>query len=148
MHPGYPARVRRPSWLLLAVVLAGATAACGREPSDTDRVRDAVEGFGTATREKDVQAICDEFLSRRLVVQVEEAGLPCEVAWQRALSAAQAPSLAIRTVAVREDRALVGVRSTAANQKPSDDVLELVREGGDWRIAALAKPQPQPPARP
>ena len=140
--------MRRPTGLLLATLVAATLGACGREPSGPDQVREAVEGFATASKDKDVQAICDDHLSRKLVLEVEEAGLPCEVAWQRVLGDARAPALKIRTVAVNGDKALVGVRATAANQKPSDDVLELVREGGDWRITSLAKPQPQPPARP
>lgn len=134
--------------VLLTAALVGLATGCGREESGPDQVRAAVEGFGQASREGDVQAICDDFLSKRLVVEVEEVGLPCEVAWQRALSQAKAPALTVRTIAVNGDKALVGVRSTAANQKPSEDTLELAREGGDWRITSLAKPQPQPPATP
>lgn len=133
---------------MLTLVLAVSLGACGRSESEPDKVRAAVEGFGSASREKDYQAICDDYLSKELVADVEQVGLPCELAWQRGLGQAEAPALSIRTVAVREGRALVGIRSTASNQKPSDDVLELVREGDRWRIAALAKPQPQPPSRP
>jgi hypothetical protein len=68
------------------------------------------------------------------------------VAWRRGLGSVQAPTLTIKSVAVNGGRALVGVRSTAKGQKPSEDVIELQLTGGAWRIAALARPQPQPPA--
>jgi hypothetical protein len=42
----------------------------------------------------------------------------------------------------------VGVRSSARGQRPSDDVIELRKLDGEWRITALAKPQRRAPARP
>jgi len=140
--------VRRPISAAVAVVLALGLGACGREASATDQVRDTVEAFAKASKAKDYERICEDVMSRALVAEVEAAGLTCETAWRTGLGQADAPALTIRTVAVRGDQALVGVRSTATNQKPSDDVLELVREKGEWRIAALARPQPQPPATP
>jgi len=45
-------------------------------------------------------------------------------------------------------RALAQVYSGAAHQKASTDVVQLVREGGAWRVAALAGPQPPAPQKP
>jgi hypothetical protein len=58
------------------------------------------------------------------------------------------PKIAVKTVAVNGDKALVSVHSTAANEKPSDDTIALVKEKGKWRISSLAQPQPQPPSQP
>ena len=127
---------------LLVVLLL---AACG--DSDSDQVRDAVERFGAASARHDYQQICDDLISRGLVENVEEIGLPCELAFKRGLEDVRKPKLTIRKVQVRGKRALVNVHSTAAGQKPSDDVIELVKEDDKWRISALARPQPQPPPR-
>jgi hypothetical protein len=81
------------------------------------------------------------------VQTVEQVGLPCESAFRRGLRDVRSPRLAIRNIEVVKDKALVSIRSTAANQEPSNDMLQLVKEDGKWKIAALAKPQPQPPAR-
>jgi hypothetical protein len=135
--------------LALTSVLACVQAGCGGEPSRPDRelVREAVNRFALASARKDYQQICDELVSRRLVQTVEQVGLPCEAAFRRGLRDVRRPRLTIRKVQVVKDKALVSVRSTAANQEPSDDTLQLVKEGGKWKIGALARPQPQPPAR-
>ncbi len=73
-------------------------------------------------------------------------GLPCELAFKRGLDPVKDPKIRIDDVKVVKSKALVRVRTTAKNQPPSDDTLELVRQGGNWRISSLAKPQPQPPA--
>lgn len=133
---------------LLATLLAGGAAglaACG-DPSDEERVRDAVAAFGAASAKKDYQEICDELVAKDLAESVEAVGLPCEVAFKRGLDPVKEPKVEIKKVTINKTRALVNVRSTAKNQPPSDDTLELVLEGGDWRISSLARPQPQPPS--
>ena len=133
--------------LVIAIVLAAlalGVAGCGGE-SDEDRVRDAVAAFGEASAKKDYQRICDELVAKDLAQSVEAVGLPCETAFKRGLDPVKEPKVEIKKVKINKTRALVNVRSTAKNQPPSDDTLELVLEGGDWRISSLAKPQPQPP---
>ncbi len=134
----------RPAPALLAVLVV---ASCGGD-SDTDQVRDAVERFGAASARHDYQQICDDLISPELAANVEEIGVPCEIAFKRGLEDVRRPKLTVRKVQVRKNRALATVHSTAAGQEPSDDVVELVKKDGRWRISALARPQPQPPARP
>lgn len=135
---------------VIAIVLAAlvlGVAGCG-DPSDEKRVRDAVAAFGEASAKKDYQRICDDLVAKDLAESVEAVGLPCEAAFKRGLDPVKEPKVEIKKVKINKTRALVTVRSTAKNQPPSDDTLELVLEGGDWRISALAKPQPQPPGSP
>jgi hypothetical protein len=146
MVGGYPAAVlaRRTS-LVAALLAALAVAGCGADqegPSPDKQVRDVVQRFGAASASKDYQTICDRLLSRKLVQNVEQVGLPCESVLQRGLGDVQAPRLEIRQVQVSGARALVSVHSTAAGQPPSDDALQLAREDGEWRIASLAAPRP------
>ena len=120
---------------------------CGSS-SDRQDVRDAVERFGAATAEKDYQEICDKLIAETLVESVEAVGLPCELAFRRGLENVEEPSLAIGQVDVNKSKALVRVRSEAKGQPASEDLLELVLEGGEWKVSALAKPQPQRPEAP
>jgi len=56
--------------------------------------------------------------------------------------------MTVSTIKVNGDRALAQVSSGAKNQKASNDVVELVRERGAWRVASLGGPQPPAPKKP
>ena len=129
---------RPPVAIVLTAALAAAMSltACGK--SDEDQVRDVVTRFAQATARKDYQQICDDLIARRLAETVEEFGLPCEQAFRTGLGAVRYPRLQIVRVRLKKDKALVTVRTSASNQMPSTDTLQLVREDGSWRIAALA----------
>jgi hypothetical protein len=128
-------RVRR-----LLVALAVLVAGCGdRGPSDTEQVHSVVEQFGRATAAKDYQTLCDKLLAKKLVDQVQSAGLPCEVALKQGLGDVKAPTITIGKIAVDGDKATAEVQSTAQGQAPSKDTLQLVRaDDKTWRIASLA----------
>jgi ketosteroid isomerase-like protein len=131
---------------LRATVLAAACAVlagCGGE-SDEEQVRSAVADFGEATAKRDYQRLCDELLSERLVERTRQA-LPCEQAFRVGLEGVQSPKLTVRAVEVDGDTANARVRSEAQGQEPSNDVIRLVREGGGWRIDALAEPDRRGP---
>jgi hypothetical protein len=135
----------RRAFLSLTAALAPALLAGGCGKSASDEVRATLQRFGAATAKKDYQELCDHLLSRALVAKVEQIDLPCELALKTGLGSVRRPTLTVRRVSVSGDRALGYVHTTAANQRPSDDTIELVKEKGSWRIASLAKPQPQPP---
>jgi len=126
---------------LLVVLLAG----CGDEgTTPEDAVRDVVTRFGQASAKKDYQAICDDLIARSLSDNVEEFGLPCELAFKQGLEGVRGAKLVIRRLSVKGDVAKVVVHTTAANQAPSDDTLTLRRVDGEWRISALsAAPEPK-----
>jgi Putative lumazine-binding len=127
--------VRRPLAALLA--LAGLLCACGGGPPDTDRVHAVVAAFGQATADKDYQRLCDKLLAPKLVGEVEQQGLPCEVALKQGLGEVKAPKLTIGQIEVKGDAATADVRSTAAGEEPSRDTLKLVRVNDAWYIASL-----------
>jgi hypothetical protein len=127
--------VRRPLAALLA--LAGLLCACGGGLSDTDRVHAVVAAFGQATAAKDYQRLCDQLLAPKLVGEVEQQGLPCEVALKQGLGEVKAPKLTIGQIEVKGDAATADVRSTAAGEAPSRDTLKLVRVKDAWYIASL-----------
>ena len=127
--------VRRPLAALLA--LAGLLSACGGGPSDTDRVHAVVAAFGQATADKDYQRLCDRLLAPKLVGEVEQQGLPCEVALKQGLGGVKDPKLTIGRVTVNGESATADVRTSAAGEAPSRDTLKLTKIDGRWRIASL-----------
>jgi hypothetical protein len=121
---------------VLLVVLAVALAGCGG-PSDEQEVAGTVSAFGRATSAKDYRTLCDRILAPTLIQQVEEIGLPCEQALQKALGGVQNPRLTIGKVTVTGDKATAEIRTSATGQAPSRDVLQLARVKGAWRVASL-----------
>jgi hypothetical protein len=125
--------------LLPVAFLSVVLGACGGGPSDTEQVHAVVQSFGRATAAKDYQKLCDSILAPKLVDEVESAGLPCEVALKQGLGEVEAPTLTIGAISVDGDKASAEVNSSARGQAPSHDTLQLVRVGGDWRIASLGR---------
>jgi hypothetical protein len=135
VDPFYAAAVRRPS---VALVLAfAALSGCGGGPTDEQQVRDTVDAFSKATAAKDYHTMCKRLLAPKLLEQVRQAGLPCEVALSKSLAAVKDPKLSIGRIAVDGSSATADVRTTAAGEQPSRDTLQLSRIGGRWRIASL-----------
>ena len=130
---------------LAALLLCGALtlAACGGggdpERSDADRVRDTLGAFGEASARHDYRRVCAELLAKPVIDSVRRAGLslrerdedrPARASTRRRSRSARSP--------IKGNRASAKVHTTAANQPASDDTVALVREGGDWKIGALA----------
>jgi hypothetical protein len=116
-------------------LVAVATAGCGE--TDQGQVRDTVAAFRDATAARDYDRICDDVLAPALSARLAALGLPCEVAVSRFLRETRAPKVTLRAVTIAGDRARAVVRSSAAGQPPSRDVLRLVRTGDGWRISSL-----------
>jgi hypothetical protein len=122
-----------------AAALALALAGCGSASGDEQQVAATVRAFSSAAAARDYGRLCARILAPSLVEQVTSIGLPCEKALARGLGRVRDPALSIGTITVGGDRASVEVRTSAANQKPSSDTLQLVRVRGSWRIASLAR---------
>jgi len=125
--------------ILVVVLLIGT---CG---SDEDKdVRDTLDRFAKATREKDYQALCDDLLSTKLVEQLRTADRPCEVVLRIGLSEVQNPTLEVLGVQINNDQATAQVDTGAAGQPSFRTRILLVREDGNWRLKSL--PDEQEPA--
>jgi Putative lumazine-binding len=126
----------RPVLLALAACLA---AGCGDDgPSDEEKVRAALEQFQRATEARDYRALCEDILAPQLIKSVKRLGVACEVAFERGFEDVREPRMTVGSISVSGDSASARVRSSAAGQDPSDDTIELVRVGDDWRIASLS----------
>lgn len=122
---------------LIAFATLALLAGCGGDAASEKEVRGVVTAFGEASAKKDYQRICDDLLARSLVDNVEQYGLPCEIALKEGLGTVQAPRLTIGAVTVQGDRASARVKTTAKSQFSSTDTLKLRRVDDQWRIAAL-----------
>jgi hypothetical protein len=122
-----------------ALTAALALAGCANGPTDEQQVAAAVRSFSAAADARDYATLCARILAPALVSDVTSIGLPCEKALARGLGKVRAPRLAIGAITVDGDRASVEVRTSAANEKPSSDTLQLVRVRGSWRIASLGR---------
>ena len=126
-------RTTAASLLAVAALLLGA---CGGD--DEGDVRATLDAFAQATADKDYQRMCDDLLAPDLIEQVRQVNLPCEVALRTGLEDVENPRLEVRSIKLDGDTATAEVHSTAANQEPSDDTIQLVKVGDGWRIASLA----------
>ena len=104
------------------------------------QVRVIVESFGRATADKDYGLICTRLVARSLSDNVEELGLPCELAFKKGLGEVKGADLRIDGVTVRGKVAYAKVHSTAVGQAASDDTLKLELIRGQWRIVSLDDP--------
>jgi hypothetical protein len=110
------------------------------EPDQEEKVRDTLDRYEVATRDKDYQTLCDDLFAADLVERTRNAGVPCEVALRIGLEDRRNPRLTVLTVEVNGDEALARARSSAVDEPTSVDVIRLVREDADWRIASLQQP--------
>lgn len=124
--------------LTIAVLplLVVAAAGCGNDQAAA--VRSTLTRFAQATARQDYRTLCRQVLAPSLIRNVEQIGLPCEIALSRALGSVHQPRLVVRSVNVHGDRATARVHTTAANQQPLDGTVGLQRLGGQWRVSSLA----------
>jgi hypothetical protein len=121
--------------LPLTLIVAG----CGGG-DQAAAVRSTLTRFAQATARQDYRTLCRQILAPSLIRNVEQIGLPCEIALSRGLGAVRQPKLVVRSVKINGDRATASVHTSAANQAPLDGTVGLQRLGGSWRVSTLAAP--------
>jgi hypothetical protein len=119
-------------------LLVLAAAGCGGDQAAA--VRSTLTRFAQATARQDYHTLCQQILAPSLIRNVEQIGLPCEIALSRGLGSVRQPKLVVRSVKVNGDHATARVHTTAANQAPLDGTVGLERLGGRWRVSSLAAP--------
>jgi hypothetical protein len=95
-----------------------------------------VDRLERATAERDWTAVCDDLLTS--AARARAGGADCPRLLRSAGAGIRRPSIEIRGIEVAGRRATVAIRTTAAGQAARADDLELRREGGRWRVEALA----------
>jgi hypothetical protein len=120
----------------ILVVLVIAVIALKPGPDSDKQVRETLDRYAQATRDKDYQTLCDNLLASELVERIRSAGLPCEVALKTGLDDRQNPRLQVLAVEVNGDQAAARVRGEAVGELPGNATYRLVREDDEWRIAS------------
>jgi hypothetical protein len=117
---------------------------CGGR-SDAQQVRDTVAAYRTAIERHDWSRLCRDVFATRLRVLLEQHGVECVRVVPLLVGGVVHPTLAVRAISVKGSDARVQVSSGAAGEPPADVVVDLVRESGSWRIAALGGDGPPVP---
>ncbi|MDX6676639.1 MAG: hypothetical protein QOE31_691 [Solirubrobacteraceae bacterium] len=124
--------------ILVLLIIAVITLKPG--PDSDKQVRDTLDRYAQATRDKDYQTLCDDLYASALVERIRSAGLPCEVALKTGLEERRNPQLRVLAVEVTGDQAAAKVRSTAIGEVASVDTVRLLKEGDGWRVSSLSEP--------
>jgi len=96
-----------------------------------------IQALDQDTRVRDYRDICYELFTAE--ARRRAGGKDCERLLRSAAADIRRPRIQILSIRLMGRRAVVRVRSSAANQRPLDDEVELVREPGrGYRISALA----------
>jgi hypothetical protein len=95
-----------------------------------------MQAFDQALRAHDYRGVCNELFTA--AARRRAGGRDCERLLRSTAAGVQKPRVRILAIRIEGKRATVRVRSSASNQRPLVDEVELVREGGGYRIAALA----------
>ena len=132
--------MRRP--LLVLLPLAAALAGCGSTSSATNfsgeeqGVAEQVEALQSAAESRDAADVCGQVLTAELRESMRAEGASCADQVEEAIGDADDFELDVQDVRVRGEQATARV---LARYDGADRVrtVELVREGGGWRISSL-----------
>jgi hypothetical protein len=136
----------RPLAVFAVLAVAGLLAGCGATPANDDSgdkfqgqqrlVANTVEDLQSAASDADQDKICRDILARALADRLAARGGGCPAVVDDAVRDADAFDLTVESVQVTGDRATARVRAETGD-KDRRYSLQLVRERGVWRIAAL-----------
>lgn len=94
-----------------------------------------VEALERAIARRDFETVCRRLLTR--AVREQAGGRRCPAMLRRTARGVRDPRIWIRSISIQGSRAEAKVVTTAAGQAPAPDTIELVREDGGYRVAAL-----------
>jgi hypothetical protein len=137
-----PASVKPACALLATLLLAAGATACGSTVSTStfkgeshavaQRISDYQADVGAASEKK----LCNEDLSSAVRRRLNAAPGGCQEALKRQLGSIDDYEATVEGVTVGATTATAVVKSTWSG-KDRDTTLELVKEGGSWRIAGV-----------
>ena len=124
--------------MAVAAFLAGCLGADEEARPASGAPRDiavVVQRFEQATAERDFAALCDELFTA--AARERAGGDDCERLTRSAAAGIARPRIETKAIEVEGDTARVEVTTRATGQAPVPEVIELRREGGEWRVEAL-----------
>jgi hypothetical protein len=95
-----------------------------------------VERLERATAGGDFETVCEELFTA--AARERAGGEDCERLTRSAAEDIARPRIEMKSIRIRGDAARVEVTTGAAGQAEVPSVLELRREGAEWRVEALA----------
>jgi hypothetical protein len=95
-----------------------------------------VERLERATARGDFETVCEELFTG--AARERAGGEDCERLTRSAAEDISRPRIEMESIRIRGDAARVEVTTGAAGQAEVPSVLELRREGAEWRVEALA----------
>jgi hypothetical protein len=95
-----------------------------------------VDQVERAVARRDYATICNELFTT--TARQRAGGDECVSQMRSAAEEVLRPTIQIEQIAVKDDRAVVTVATTAKGQARVTDTLELRRTGGSWLIEALS----------
>jgi hypothetical protein len=98
-------------------------------------VAKVVDRLESATAKGDWRAVCDDLFTAR--ARASAGGRDCPAQLRSDAGHLSRPRIDVLRITLKGRTAAVRVRSRAAGQPPLQDVIELRREGGKYRIDAL-----------
>jgi hypothetical protein len=125
--------------MAVAAFLTGCLGADDEPTPATGAARDVaavVERLERATAQGDYETVCDDLFTA--AARERAGGDDCERLTRSAAEGIRRPSIDIEAIEIRTDRARVEITTRAAGQAEVPGVLELRREGGEWRVEALS----------
>ncbi|MCW2984620.1 MAG: nuclear transport factor 2 family protein [Conexibacter sp.] len=131
--------------LALLAALPLVLSACGQSAKDSagdfqgdqKAVAQTVEDLQSAGRKADTGKICGDLLAPALVAKIKQASNgTCDKVLKDALSDADSFELQVKKVAISGNTATATVESDGGSKKRTD-TLQLVKDGGAWKIATL-----------
>jgi len=118
------------------------SAGCGsHEPEPlkgpAKEVAAVVEALQSSLQARDYRRICRNLLSSKLRDRAGGGGCPAEL--RRTAADVRRPRIRIRKISVKGPRAKVEVTTRAKGELARAETIELVREGGRFRISSLSR---------
>jgi Putative lumazine-binding len=95
-----------------------------------------VDQLERAVARRNYATICNELFTK--TARQRAGGEECVSQMRSATEEVLRPTIQIEQIAVKDDRAVVTVATTAKGQARVTDTLELHRTGGTWLIEALS----------
>lgn len=123
---------------LLAVALTACNSSGETEGRVSESGRDAartVQALERGIARRDFAGVCRDLLTR--AVREQAGGRGCAAMLRRTSRGIRGPRIRIRSISLQGSKAVVEVTTVAEGQAPARDTIQLVREGGRWRVAAL-----------
>jgi len=125
---------------LALLVAAGCSLGDGSDPKPAREaareIAALVKRLEQASARGDWRSICDQLFTAN--ARRRAGGRDCPRLLRSDAAGLAEPRIEVRRITVKGPRAAVRVRSRARGQAPLEDVIELRREGGRYRIESLA----------